>query len=153
MKRLTKAFLLTFFFSLCAAAVIVTHRLSERVPVPAPRELYSVVNKQLAAFRASDYGRAYRNASSDVQQKFSRQQFESMVRRNYSAMTENHRVEFGLVQTEGATALVQVFFFGEDGSVEAFLYSLVAEDGVWKIEGVEPIQVPRDRQIFPGLHA
>jgi uncharacterized protein DUF4864 len=150
MNHIAKSSLLLFFFSLCAAAVVVTHDVDRYIPAPRTHELYSVVNSQLAAFRASDFSRAYRNASSAVQQKFSLAQFENMIRRDYSAMTETHRVEFGFVQVQGATALVPVLFFAGDGSVCAFLYNLVAEDGRWKIEGVETLHLKRARQ--SGLH-
>jgi hypothetical protein len=152
MTRIAKSSLLLFFFSLCATAIFVTHDLRSRTPPPLPRELYSVVSNQLAAFRASDFSRAYRNASSGVQQKFSLSQFENMIRRNYAEMLQSHRVEFGFIQVQGASALVQVFFFGEDGSVQSFLYSLVGEDETWKIEDVEPGRVSRPRQHMTGLH-
>lgn len=131
--------------------MIVTHEVAQRAPTPPPRDVYSVVNSQLAAFRAADFPRAYRNASSVVQQKFSLPQFENMIRRNYSEMTQRQRVEFGFVRVEKGTAFVQVFFFAGDGSARAFLYSLVAEDQNWKIEGVERILIPRSRPA--GLHA
>jgi hypothetical protein len=150
MTRIAESSLVVFFFSLCAAAVIVTHNFDRHVPAPHTHELYSVVNSQLAAFRAADFSRAYRNASSAVQQKFSLPQFESMIRRDYSAITETHRVEFGFVQVQGSTALVPVFFFDKAGRAQSFIYSLMAEDGVWKIEGVEPVRVLRPRQV--GLH-
>lgn len=152
MTRATKSFLLLFFFSLCAAAIIFTNQLRNRTPVPAPHELYSVVSNQLVAFREADFSRAYRNASSAVQQKFSLPQFENMVRRNYAAMTQTHRVEFGFVRVQGANAFVQVFFIAENGSIQPFLYSLVAEDDTWKIEGVEPIRVSRPGPSLSGLH-
>jgi hypothetical protein len=152
MTRTAKSSWLLFFLSLCAAALMITQALRCRTPAPAPRELYSVVNSQLAAFRAADFLRAYRNASSGVQQKFSLPQFENMIRRDYAEMTQKHRVEFGFVQVEGSTALVQVFFFAQDGSVRPFLYNLVAEDDTWKIEGVEPMRVSRPRQVLAGLH-
>ncbi len=141
MSRLTKSSLLLFFFSLCAAAIIVTHDLQQRQPPPPPRDLYSVVNSQLIAFRHADFRSAYLHASSGVQQKFSLPEFEKMVRQNYAAMTRSERVEFGLVRVEGSAAVVQVFFIGPDGSEQGFLYSLVAEDGAWKIAGVEPMPV------------
>lgn len=151
MTRFAKSFLLIFFFSLCAAAMVVTHELANRAPTPPPREVYSVVNSQLAAFRAADFPRAYHNASSAVQQKFSLPQFESMIRRDYSEMTQRRRVEFGFVRVRGGIAFVQVFFFAADGSARAFLYNLVAEDQIWKIEGVERILIPLSRPA--GLHA
>jgi hypothetical protein len=56
-------------------------------------------------------------------------------------MTRSEHVEFGLVQVKGTAALVRVFVIGVDGSERGFLYSLVAEDGVWKIAGVEALPV------------
>ncbi len=148
MTTIVKSFLLLLFFSICAAAIIVMPRFGRQTPAPAPRELYSIVNNQLTAFRAADFSRAYRNASTRVQQKFSLPQFESMIRRNYAEMMrETQRVEFGVVQAQGDIAVLQVFFFADDGETRAFLYSFVVEDGVWKIEGVERTPVLRSRQV------
>jgi hypothetical protein len=151
MTQIAKSFLLLFFLSLCAAAIIVTPQFGRQTPAAAPRELYSIVNNQLSAFRAADFSRAYRNASTRVQLKFSLPQFESMIRRNYAEMmTKTQRVEFGVVRAEGINALLQVFFFADGGEAHAFIYTFVAEDGVWKIEGVEPWPVLRSKQ--GGLH-
>ena len=145
MTHIVKSFLLLVAFSLCTAAIIVTPRFARQTP--APRELYSVVNNQLIAFRAADFSRAYRNASTRVQQRFSLPQFERMIRRNYAEMmTETQRVEFGLVQAQGESAILQVFFFANNGDARAFLYTFVAENGVWKIEGVEPMPILRSRR-------
>jgi Domain of unknown function (DUF4864) len=152
MTHVAKSLVLLFLFSLCVA-IIVTHNVRRAMPAPAPHELYSIVNSQLAALRASDFSRAYWNASSDVQQRFSLPQFERMVRSNYAAMTQTQRVEFGLVQVQGPSALVQVFFFASDGTAQAFLYNLVAEDGGWKIEGIERMEVPQPGQSIAGLRA
>ncbi|MFN2507670.1 MAG: DUF4864 domain-containing protein [Chthoniobacterales bacterium] len=152
MTRPAKASLLLFFFSLCGVAFVVTHHVRERIAVPAPHELFAVVNEQLAAFRSADFPSAYRQATSGVQQKFTLPQFESMVRRNYAEITQSHRVEFGSVKVEGGTALVQVFFFAEDGSVRAFLYSLVSEDDRWKVGGVEEIGPQNRRKRLAGMH-
>ncbi len=152
MSSRVKSILLLFFFSLCAAAIIVTNRARRETPAPSPRDLYAVVNRQLAAFRADDFPRAYQINSSSVQQKFSLPQFESMVRQSYASLTEATSVEFGAFQINGATAHVQVFFLG-DHNAQAFLYELVAEDGTWKIEGVEPIPMQRPRQALADLQA
>jgi hypothetical protein len=147
MTRIAKSFLLLFFFSLCAAAIIAPHQFVNQRPAPVPRELYSAVSNQLTAFRAADFSRAYRNASSRVQQKFSLSQFEIMIRRNYAEMmTETQRVEFGVVQAKDKSAILQVFFFANDGGARAFLYTFVIEDGVWKIEEVERVPILRSRQ-------
>jgi hypothetical protein len=136
MTRTIKASLLFFFLSLCGAAVFVTDHVRRQVPAPAPRELFAVVETQLAAFRAADYSSAYRHAASGVQQKFTLPQFEAMVRRDYGDMTNVQRIEFGFVKVIGSAAVVQVFFVGDSGAVRSFLYTLIAEGDSWKINSV-----------------
>ena len=151
MNRLIKFSLLVFFFALCGAAIVATHLARERTPTPAAKELYSIVNRQLFALRTDDFDSAYRHAASGVQQKFSRTQFELMIRRDFSSMTEAHRVEFGTVQVAGAAALVQVFLITPDGAMRGFLYSFTAEGDSWKIDGVQPLGSQPLRQLR-GLH-
>lgn len=153
MPRSAKASLLLFFFSLCAVALFVAHHIEQRAPTPAPHELFAAVNDQLAAFRAADYPSAYHRAAAGVQQKFTLSQFETMVRRNYGAMTHANRVEFGSVKADGSSALVQVFFFSAGGGVRCFLYSLTAEGDAWKIEGVEEVGAYLSRVPLVGSHA
>ncbi len=152
MSRPAKMSLMVFLFSLCVSAALLTHRMGEPTPAPQPRDLYSVVTKQLAAFRAADFSSAYHYAASDVQQKFSPPQFERMVRSQHIEMTRNARVEFGLVKIAGATATAQVFLVRDDGSARALLYSFVAEDGAWKINGVEATSALQRRTQLAGLH-
>ena len=153
MSRALKASLLLFFFSLCAAAVYVTLRPAREAKAPAPQELYSVVNDQLAAFRAEDFPGAYRYAASAVQQKFTLSQFEAMIRQNYAQMAQARRVEFGAIEVHGSSASVQVFLFAEDGSGRSFIYTLAAEDGAWKIDGAQEVRVFPPRSSLSGTHA
>jgi hypothetical protein len=152
MTRTIKASLLFFFLSLCASAIFVNHHVRLRVRPPAPHELFSVVEKQLAAFRAADYSSAYRHAASEVRQKFTMPQFEAMIRREYGEVTSAQRIEFGFVKINGSAAIVQVFVCDANGFVRAFLYTLVAEGDSWKINGVEPTQSGRDGYRSAGLH-
>ena len=154
MTRFAKASLLMFFFSLCGAAFIITHHIREHVSVPEPRELFTVVNDQLAAFRAADYRGAYRYAASGVQQKFTLPQFEQMARRDYRHVASARRVEFGFVNVKGSSAVVQVFFFTANGTVRTFLYSLTAERQKWKIDDVQEVNPSRRRKVLlTGSHA
>ncbi len=152
MSTKIKACFLMFFLSLCVAGVFGSHYFQQRVPVPSPRELYSVVNNQLDAFRADDFPCAYQYATAGVQQKFSLAQFEALIRHDYTAMTRADRVEFGVARVDGAAALIQVFFYSEDGTIRSFLYSLVAEDHTWKIDGVEEQSVIPPGHHLSGLH-
>ena len=149
MTRTIKASLLVFLFSLCAMALVVTHRVRSQVSPPAPRQLFALVEQQLAAFRAADYSSAYRQAASGVQQKFTAPQYEAMIRRDYGDLSGAQRIEFGYMKVSGATAVVQVYFCGANGYLRSFLYSFVAEDDSWKINGVQPMQIG-DRPV--GLH-
>jgi hypothetical protein len=151
MNRLAKSSVLLVFFALCGAAMVVTHRQSERTAPPPARELYSIVNRQIAAFRTDDFDTAYRHAATGVQQKFSRHEFELMIRRDFSSMTQAEHVEFGAISVTGASAVVQVLLRGSDGSVRAFLYSFTAEAEGWKIDGVRPLGSQPIRHL-PGVH-
>ena len=139
MTRVIKASLLFFFFSLCASAVVVTYQMRLHIPPPAPHELFAVVEKQLAAFRAADYSSAYRQAASGVQQKFTAPQYEAMIRRDYGEISGAQRIELGFVKVNGSAALLQAFFHGANGSVRSLLFSLIAEGDSWKINGVRPM--------------
>ena len=151
MNRCLKLSFLLFFFALCGAAIVVTHLAREQMPAPAAKELYSIVNRQLSALRSDDFDGAYRHAASGVQQKFSRPQFELMIRRDFASMTQAQRVEFGTVQVAGGTALVQVFLTAPNGAMRGFLYSFTAEADGWKIDGVQPLG-PQPVRRPPGLH-
>jgi len=152
MTRTIKASLLFFFFSLCASAILVTHQVRSHLPPPAPHDLFTVVEKQFAAFRAADYSSAYRQAASGVQQKFTIPQFETMIRHDYAHMTNARRVEFGFVQVKESTAIVQVFFFDGNGAVRSFLYNLIAEGNGWKINGVQQMESAPPGHHLAGLH-
>ncbi|MDQ3546503.1 MAG: DUF4864 domain-containing protein [Verrucomicrobiota bacterium] len=139
MSRWLKISVLLFFFALCGVAMVITHRHRQETPAPAPRELYSIVNRQLSDLRSDDFDSAYRRAASGVQQKFSREQFELMIRRDFSSMTQAQRIEFGTVQAAGGVAYAQVYLTTPDGARRGYLYSFTAEAGGWKIDGVQPI--------------
>jgi uncharacterized UPF0160 family protein len=150
MTPLAKGWLLTFFFSVCGGAFIVSHHFREHAPAPVPHALFAVVNDQLTAVRAADYASAYSYAANGLQQKFTLPQFERMIRRNYAHMAEARRVEFGSVQVDRASAFVQVFFFTRDGSMRTFIYSLTAEGDAWKISGVEEVETSRRSRVPAG---
>ncbi|HEY2714099.1 MAG TPA: DUF4864 domain-containing protein [Chthoniobacterales bacterium] len=151
MNQRVKAALLFCFFALCGAGVIATSISRARLPAPAARELYSVVNHQLSSLRADDFDAAYKQAASVVQQKFSRAQFEQMIRRDFACMTQAGQVEFGTVEVAGPTAMMQVYLTTTDGTARAYLYSFTAEQKDWKIDGVTPLG-PQPARRLPGLH-
>jgi len=153
MSRAFKASLLFLSLLVCGSALVVTHHFQQARPAPAPRELFAIVNQQLLALRAADFSRAYHQAATGVQQKFTLTQFETMVRREYPELTRDHRVEFGVVKTSDSNALVQVFFIGPRGGTRSFIYSLIYEDEAWKIESVEEVPGFLRREPLAGTHA
>jgi hypothetical protein len=153
MTHPVKASLLVFFLLICGSAFVVTQQLRQRLPAPVPRELFTIVHQQLVALRTADFPSAYRHAATGVQRKFTLAEFETMVRRHYPEMTRARRVEFGLVRVEDRSALVQVFFFEENGTVRSFIYSLINEDADWKIDGVEELESYRRDQPLAGSQA
>ena len=153
MSRTLKASLLFCAFAVCALAFLVAYEVEQANHPPQPHDLFAVVQEQLSAFRAANYQSAYRQAASGVQQKFTLPQFEKMVRRRYPEMTQAGRVEFGLVDVQGTTATVQVFFFAADRSVRSFLYSLTREDEAWRIDGVEELESERRGESLAGTQA
>jgi len=152
MNRFLKASLLLCFFCVCGAAAVLSHRMREQLPPPLPRELFSVVNEQLAALRLDDFRSAYRHAATGVQQKFTLPQYERMARVHHDTIARAHRVEFGDVLIRGSSAAVQVLFFAGDGSARAFRYSLVREDYSWKIAGVEELEYYSRNERLIGVH-
>ena len=151
MNPLLKISLLLFFFALCGLAVVATHLARERIPPPVAQELYSAVNRQLSDLRAADFESAYRDAATGVQQKFSRAQFERMIRQDFSSITQVAHVEFGAMRVTGAAALVQVFLTAPGGAVHGFVYSFTVENGGWKIDGVQSLGEKPLRRLS-GLH-
>jgi hypothetical protein len=142
MNRLIKVGLLVFLVALCFGAEITTHFRQHQPPAPAEHDLYSVVNRQLADFRADDFTSAYEYAASGMQRKFSRTQFERMIRRDFASMTRVARVEFGAIRVADDAVFMQVFLIGSEGTVRGFLYRFMAESGSWKIAGVQSLGPP-----------
>ena len=141
MNRLLKLALLTFLLALCLGAAIAT-RLAQRPPAAiAEHDLFSVVNQQLADFRAADFSSAYQRAASGMQEQFSPSQFELMIRRDFFSMTRAARVEFGAVRMANRSAEAQVLLTGPDGLTRIYLYRFAIENGHWKISNVRPLSL------------
>jgi hypothetical protein len=135
-----KIVVLLFFIAVCAAVPLVNYSFQFRHETVKPSDLYQVVYSQLDAFRASDYPRAYFQASYGIQQKFKPDQFIEMIRQNYAGIMQADRVEFGMVRCRDQHAFIQVFFIGRDGVVQPSIYSLIYEGKTWKIDGARMLQ-------------
>jgi hypothetical protein len=142
MKHRTRFAIVVFCFSLCAEAAIIANF---------PRQRASKIDDDIGAFGATDLASAYQYTASSAQQKFSLSHFESIIRRDRSLMRQCGRIEFGSVEMEEGTALVQVLCFAPDGGMQPFLYKLVPDGNSWRIESVQRMWfVPRSR-LLRGL--
>lgn len=107
-------------------------------------EVRMVVEAQLAAFRADDYGAAYALAAANLQRRFSAPLFERLIKRGYPALARHTRTELGLVRGDGqdrAEVVVSVY----DGREQQadFRYLVVRQRAGWRINGVEPVPVAK----------
>jgi hypothetical protein len=128
--------LLTFFFAMCGTAAMVTAYLQTLADANVkPAELYAVVERQLGDFRGGDFPRAYEVASHEIQTRFSEEQFAAMVQADYPGMMRVCRAEYGLVQTRGRHATMQVYLIGDGGEIMPCVYMLVREGDLWRIDG------------------
>ncbi len=131
-----KITLLTFFFAICGTAAVVTaYRQAQADANVKPSDLYAVVDRQLGDFRGGDFTRAYEYASQEIQERYSVDQFAAMVQADYPGMTQVSQVQYGLVQTMGRHATMQVYLIGPDGIVMPCVYIMVREGESWRIDG------------------
>ncbi len=136
MTPLWKITVLIACLSVCGTAVFYRNRMAP-LPPPHPADLYEVITKQISAVRGADYPGAYREASTQLQEKFNLDAFADHVRGTYPEVLRAEHVEFGELHIRNRHALVRVYFILNDGDVLPCLYSLVREDGGWKIHGAK----------------
>lgn len=135
-KRRTQALTLGFLALICASAVLMQAWQQRTRAALRPAELFGVVWKQIAAFRADDYASAYQQVSTGFQEKFTIASFTDLARAEYPLLARAERVEFGPVHWDGKRAVVPAYFFLPDGGVIPCLYGLVQEDVEWKIDSL-----------------
>ena len=105
---------------------------------PQEQEIRSVIQQQLDAFNRKDYDTAYSFASRHIQAKFSRLEFEEMVKDGYPQIARSRRAVFDKIafsETENR-AMATVTITGLDRITITANYRMVREDGKWKIDGV-----------------
>lgn len=134
MSRAAKLCLLAALFAAGGGAALFQALLDRRWQATPPAELYDVVARQLAAFRADDYPAAYRHVSMGFQERFNLETFGEFARTEYPGLLRAARVEFGAVQIEGRRATVPAYFFLPEGDIVPCLYTLLREDDGWKID-------------------
>lgn len=134
MNRGQKIILVMCWFVICAAGAVIHHALQVERRSVQPAELYEAVWRQIHAFRAADFPLAYRQISLGFQERFTPDAFVDLVRTDYPDLLRAERIEFGNIQHAGQFAIIQVYFLMPDGDVVPCIYSLVNEDGGWKID-------------------
>jgi hypothetical protein len=121
-------------FSVCAAAVFIRPLPPRRAPEPKPQLLYGIVMQELEAVREADYSRAYRQVSLTTQERFNVDDFADHVRTDHPEIARFERVEFGAPRFQGRKALVPVYVFLPSGEIAAVSYTLIREEGTWRID-------------------
>jgi len=100
------------------------------------KELTSVIEGQLAAFRAGDFARAYTFAASEIRGMFPVGVFETMVKNGYPLIAHSTTAHFGLAFDTGNEAVVTVRVIAADDTSIEYQYMLKKESSGWKIAGV-----------------
>ncbi len=137
MPRL-KSFLLMSFFVVSGVAAVATHVWRQRFEAEFdPKPLYSVIFEQFEACRSDDFGKAYGQASKGVQEHFTLIQYVSKIRTEYGPISEPQKLQFGSTSLEYHRATVEVYFLSGSGQVTPALFTMIHENGVWRIEDFE----------------
>ena len=131
-----KITLLTFFLASCLTAALATAYIQMRADANVkPADLYAVVERQLGNLRGGDFSGAYEDASKAIQERYSVEEFATMVQTQYPGMTQVSRAEYGQVQTHGRHATLQVYLISDDGVIIPCIYMMVREGEDWRIDG------------------
>ncbi len=142
MKWLQRVTWLACVFSFASTLALYEYSTRPRPELAAPQELYAVVQKHLAACRSADFPLAYHAAASAVQERFTLVEFERKLRRDYLPVAAAQRIEYGAVRhsrAQAERAMVDVYFIARNGEANGWTYTLLYEDGDWKIDHGEPI--------------
>lgn len=99
------------------------------------KEVVTVIEGQLAAFRAKDTKKAYTFAAAALKAQTPLRQFLKIVELNYPEIWANTKGEFGVVHDDGTRATVLVQVFSKDGRAD-YDYGLVKEKDDWRIDSV-----------------
>ena len=136
-----KISLIMLFFASCGTAAIITAYLQAWADANVkPADLYAVVNEQLGNLRRQNFPAAYSQASLEIQQRFTVDEFARMVRLDYPTLMEPTQAEYGPVEARGNHAAIRVYLIGRDGLVMPCLYQLVREREGWRIDGARILQ-------------
>ena len=99
------------------------------------KEVVSVIEAQLAAFRKGEVQTAYGLAAADLRAQKPLRIFTGIVQESYPEIWRNVRAEFGIVRDDGKQAQVTVQVYARDNDA-AYDFTLRKENAGWRIYGV-----------------
>jgi hypothetical protein len=100
------------------------------------KQVISVIEGQLEAFRLHDLNKAFSYASVSLQRHLPQAIFMSVAMQNYPEIWANASADFGLVKDNQLHSTIQVRVIAQDGSYASYDYDLAYESGTWKIDGI-----------------
>ena len=107
-----------------------------------------VIFAQFKACRSDDFGKAYDQASRAVQQHFTLIQYVSKIRTEYGRISRAENLQFGSTSLDYHRAIVEVYFLSARNQVTPALFTMIQEDGIWRIENFEVFETwPLDRRL------
>ena len=122
---------------ICAAAVIgqAADRVMRASKPEVKKEIVTVIESQLAAFRQGDVAKAHTFAAADLRAQKPLRVFAAIVQESYPEIWANTRAEFGIVRDNGTQATVTVQVYSKAGDA-AYDFTLAKELVGWRIYGV-----------------
>ena len=129
-------------FSFASSLVLYEYATRPRPERSAPIELYSAVQQHLAACRSADFPLAYHESTTAVQEHLTLVEVERKLRREYLPVAGAQHIEYGTVRhprDQADRALVDVYFISHTGEANGWTYTLLFEEGDWKIDHGEPM--------------
>ena len=120
--------------AVCVSGFFVRPSAPRRIPEPKPAELYAVVLNGLQAESEGDFVSAYRQASLSMQERYNLDAFAEHARTERPGLRRFERVEFGALRSQGRVAWLTAYLFLPAGEIAVLHYTLVREEGTWRIE-------------------
>ncbi len=132
-----------------AAAGVATWDLHRQAASP-HAEIYAVIASQLHSIRRGDYAAARAVASRRVREHLDTGDFARLLQVENRSLHHARHVEFGPVRKSGPGLVVPVYFVAPDGSVLPAIYTLVPEDGTWRIRSTRVERPDPEPRRLPG---
>jgi hypothetical protein len=98
----------------------------------------TTVAGQLDALAAGDYQDALTFSSARFRSSTTPEAFGALIERDYAVMTDDARHTSGTCVRAGEAAQVLVVVTGASGTEQEFVYTLVREDGDWRVDVAGP---------------